>query len=244
MLGALLAAQNTIPVAQAMQGVVQDVSPIVAWEKEAVALLRRCPAWFTRHQLAVTLSRLSGLLLAQPAMAGGDQHIGIRSEAIEVWRSLVGKAPDAPVQLVVLLCDQAGSLVQQRASEAADLAREAVALAEGLPQSQSSGLAGLAEMNLAAALLTLGGAPETRELLQWAIKHLKPLDPHPVFSGRACQRLSEPGAGRAERGALFRSAPVGRVRGRPLCHARYPSARRHESAARVTCPRSVSAKCR
>jgi tetratricopeptide (TPR) repeat protein len=183
MLGILLTEQNAIPVAQAFQGVAQDVSPIIARQKEAVALLRRCPVWSARYQLARALSVLSLLLILQPSVEGSDEQIALRSEAIEVWRSLVGKAPDATIQLVGLLCDQSASLLQQRDREAADLAREAVALAEGLSQPQFAGLAGIAETNLGGALLALGSASEAREILQRAVKHLEPLVPNPVFSG-------------------------------------------------------------
>ena len=192
-LGVLLDAENTVQIAQVMQGTVTDLPGVVARQKEAVALLRRCGAWFARYPLAQALTRLSALLLL-PAVAGDDQDIPARAEAIEVWRSLLGKNPNAHAQLVGLLSDQAAKLLQQRTAEAADLAREAVALAGSLPQPQFAGLAGAAETNLAAAQITLGEASGIRELLVRAIEHLDPLVPHPVFSGvlaNACLNLAQ-----------------------------------------------------
>jgi tetratricopeptide (TPR) repeat protein len=181
-LGSLLDAENAVQMTQVIQGAVSDPSGIVARQKEAVSLLRRCGAWFARYQLAQDLSRLSTLLL-QFGVSADDQATPIRAEAIEVWRSLVGRVPDAPVQLVGLLCDQAAVLIQNSPGEAADLARQAIELTDSLPQPQFAGLTGIAETNLAGALLALGGAPDTRELLRQAIGHLDPLVPDPIFSG-------------------------------------------------------------
>jgi tetratricopeptide (TPR) repeat protein len=181
-LGEFLAAETEVQVLQVMQGAVADLPDVVARQKEVVALLQRCGAWFLQYTLARALSQLS-LLLLQPGVAGDDQDIQTRAEAIEVWRSLVGKSPNASAQLVGLLCDQAARLLGDRTEEAADLAREAVALAGSLPQPQFAGLAGSAETNLAAAQLAQDGAPDTRELLVRAVEHLEPLVPHPLFSG-------------------------------------------------------------
>ncbi len=191
-LGQLLNTQTTAQGLQTLKGQAAGLPGLVARQKEAVALLRRSGTWFARHALAQTLSQLCTLLVLS-GQAGADEDTAIRTEAIEVWRSLVGKTPDAPFQLVVLLCDQAAVLIDCRAGEAVDLAREAVDLAGGLPQPQFAGILGIAETNLAGAQLTLGGAPETRELLNKAIAHLEPLIPHPVLSGglaNACLNLA------------------------------------------------------
>ena len=191
-LGQLLDAETVTQLPRVMQGTIPDLSSLIARQKEAVAMLRKCSAWFARHPLAQALSRLSGLL-AQPGAATSDQDLPTRAEAIEAWRKLSGLVPDAPIQLVELLSDQAARLLRGRTNEAAELASEAVALAEKLPQPQFAGLAGIAETNLAAAQLMLGGRPDLRALLQRAIDHLNPLVPHPLFSGvlaTACMNLS------------------------------------------------------
>jgi hypothetical protein len=197
-LGRLLEATNALPMAQVMHGVVGDASAIVARQREAVALLRRSDIWAARVALAQALSKLSALLVL-PAVGDRDLGSAVRSDAIEVWRGLVGKVSDAPIQLVALLCDQAGSLIDTRTGEAIDLAREAVLNAGSLPQPQYGGLVGLAETNLAGALLTRDLTqglvpPEARDLLQRAIERLGPLVPHPLFSGTlatACLNLAQ-----------------------------------------------------
>jgi hypothetical protein len=187
-LGELLDATNALPIAQLMCGV-GDASAIVARQREAVALLRRSGMWMVRLAHARALSRLA--VLVDPAMGGSDLSSAVRSDAIEAWRGLVGKVPDAPVQLVLLLCDQVASLIHARIGEAVDLAREAVSNAGSLPQPQYAGVVGIAEINLAGALLnrdfvdlqTRGAPPEARDLLQSAIERLELLVPHPLFSG-------------------------------------------------------------
>jgi tetratricopeptide (TPR) repeat protein len=190
--GQLLNAENVAGM-QIVQGDAAGLPPgAVARQKEAVALLRRSSSWFARNLFAQATSQLCGLLI-RAGQAGADEDTAIRAEAIEAWRDLVGKAPEAPVNLVGLLCDQAGVLLDHSAGEAADLAREAVDLAESLPQPHFTGLLGVAKTNLAGAQLLLGSGPETRTLLQQAIEHLEPLVPHPVFSGglaNACLNLA------------------------------------------------------
>ncbi len=58
-LGQLLAAQTTAQSSQIIQGAVADLPSIIGRQKEAVALLRRCRAWFARYPLAQALSQLS-----------------------------------------------------------------------------------------------------------------------------------------------------------------------------------------
>ena len=191
-LGQLLNSETEVQVMQAMQGAAIGLSGVLDRQKEAVALLRRLNSWFARYCLARAVSQLCNLLILS-GQAGADEDTALRAEAIEVWRSLVGKFPDAPMQLVNLLCDQAAVLVDRRTGEAADLAREAVERAENLPQPQSQVLLGIAENNLAGAQLILGGAPDTRVLLQRAIGHLEPYVSHPVVSGglaNACLNLA------------------------------------------------------
>ena len=197
-LGQLLDATNTLSIAQLMRGAGGDASTIVARQREAVTLLRRSSMWAVRIALARALSNLSALLTL-PALGGDELASAVRSDGIEVWRGLLGRVSDARVQLVALLCDQAASLFETRTGEAIDLAREAVSEAESLPQPQYAGMTGIAEMNLAAALL-IGGLlkkgipPEVRDLLQRAVKHLEPLVPHAAFSGYlalACTNLAQ-----------------------------------------------------
>ena len=197
-LGQLLDATNTLSIAQLMRGAGGDASTIVARQREAVTLLRRSSMWGAHTVLARALSKLSALLTL-PALGGDELASAVRSDGIEVWRGLLGRVSDARIQLVALLCDQAASLFETRTGEAIDLAREAVSEAESLPQPQYAGMTGIAEMNLAAALL-IGGLlkkgipPEVRDLLQRAVKHLEPLVPHAAFSGYlalACTNLAQ-----------------------------------------------------
>ena len=107
-LGQLLDAVNALPMVAFMQGVPSDASGIVARQREAVALLRKSGMWAARLGLAQALSKLSALF-ADPRVGDSDQGNAVRSDAIEAWRGLVGKVPGAEFQLVLLLCDQAGS---------------------------------------------------------------------------------------------------------------------------------------
>jgi tetratricopeptide (TPR) repeat protein len=184
-LGEMLAAEGAMDFQPAMRGEVPDLEGLIRRELEAASLLRPATKWFNRNSLAATLTRLASLFPMKGVLTQQDleQEIAVRAEAIDVWRSLVGVATDAPVGLVSMLSDQAGRLLDRRTAEAAELAREALERCRELPMPRFESLLGGAELNLAAVELRMGEKSGSRELLRSSIRHLEPSAGVPIYAG-------------------------------------------------------------
>lgn len=165
--------------AQFQEAVAQgDTRPthLIPLAQECVALLRPATSPMHRPLLAQALTQLSALLLGSPEKL----DVAARAESIEVLRELAPGSTKFSMMLALQLSDQSGVLLTDRSAEAADLAREALTIAERLPSPPSDFIRAGAEINLAAALTALETPDGVAEMLTRALERLRSLPDVPA----------------------------------------------------------------
>ena len=156
-----------------------DCPSLLERQAEVVALLRKSNISASRMLLAEAL--VGHCAISSLTSAPIQQQISLRAEAIALLRDYSSSSRYA-IQLACLLVDQGAQLAYFSPVEAADLAREAMTLADSLG-STGDFIGALARVNLAASQWTIGNPVENRQLLNEAIAQLTSQPPSPARDG-------------------------------------------------------------